>query len=188
MDELAERRIVNQRQQNEFNDAWDDAPVDMAWQGERFKHGDNATEHIARVNIQKGGVARSSLSDRMPGANAGDPYVLVENQGQLKSFLCSSLHGTLQLTLAEHAALEVQVDGQPKLVQSAAQCDYEQMCRGFVRLYTSQNSAMAAVAAAGRIRHRPDVGITVSAMGEELNLIFRRAPTEFSELTKCSII
>jgi hypothetical protein len=97
LDELAERRIINQRQQNEFNDAWDDAPVDMAWQGERFKHGDNAAEHIARVNIQKGGVARASLSDRMPGRNAGNPYIPVENQEQLKNFLCQSPHGSLQL-------------------------------------------------------------------------------------------
>ena len=79
--ELAVRRAQNGRDQREFND-YDDCVI-MAWRGPRFKHGHNPLEHVACVNIQKGGVARASLSARVPGAAPGDPYRLEWNQEQL---------------------------------------------------------------------------------------------------------
>ena len=57
--------------------------------------------------------------------------------------------GGIQLTLSTHNALKMQPDGQPEQVQTAANCNYEQLCPGFVRLYTSQNAATTALIAIG---------------------------------------
>ena len=160
---------------------------DMAsYRGVKFSRGVGFPDsHGNKVDTEVFGAAYKSLSDQVVNpAGAGQPPVYQLNQQRAKQFFLSTLAEGASTTLMHAVTLEVQPMGQAQNMVAPGACTYEELRRGFERLFASQNPGVQALQAESKVKHRPWLGEDVRAYADSLQNVWVRQPGAFSDIGK----
>ena len=157
-----------------------------SYRGVKFSRGVGFPDtHGNKVDTEVYGAAFKSLSDQVVNpAGAGHPPVYQLNPQRAKQFFLSTLSEGAATTLLHAVTLEVQARGQPQNNVAPGACTYEELRRGFERLFASQNPGVQALQAESKVKHRPWMGEDVRTYADSLQNVWARQPAAFSEIGK----